>query len=121
MELYRYIKNIKIKYSVYIMKFFLILLLIVGLGNSLKIISSKAAGLKGFYMLGVSKFIKENYDLQNTLFYGASAGSWNSLYLSNNLPNDELFTFIKSLKSKDFENMYQIELAMRNEILKKYN
>ena len=102
------------------MKFFLILLLILGLGNSLKIISSKAAGLKGFYMLGVSKFIKENYDLQNTLFYGASAGSWNSLYLSNNRPNDELFTFIKSLKSKDFENMYQIELAMRNEILKKY-
>ena len=59
--------DLKLKYSVYIMKFFLIILF-VGLANSLKIISSKVAGLKGFYMLGVSKFIKENYDLQNTLF-----------------------------------------------------
>ena len=66
-------------------------LLFIGLSNSIKIISSKAAGLKGFYMLGVSKYIKDNYDLSDTIFYGASAGSWNSLYLSNIIPNDELF------------------------------
>ena len=47
-----------------------------------KVISIKSGGLKGFYMFGISKYIKENYNLNNFHFYGAIAGSWNSLYLS---------------------------------------
>ena len=91
--------------------------LLLGFCNSLKIISSKAAGLKGFYMLGVSKYIKEHYDLSDALFYGASAGSWNSLYLSNKANDDIMFDFIKKLQSSNFNNMYEIELAIYNYVL----
>lgn len=96
-------------------------LFFIGLSNGLKIISSKAAGLKGFYMLGVSKFIKDNYNLDDTIFYGASAGSWNSLYLSNKIPDDKLFNFMTKMDSKSFKNMYEIELAMSNYILSYYS
>jgi hypothetical protein len=46
------------------------------------------------YTLGISQFIKENYNLNNINFIGASAGSWTSIYLasdmylSDNLIND---------------------------------
>lgn len=46
-----------------------------------KIISISPGGFKGFYQFGVCKFIKENYDLEDYVFSGASAGSWNSLAL----------------------------------------
>ena len=49
-----------------------------------KLISISPGGFKGFYMLGVCKFIKENYDLNDYIFSGASAGAWNSLLLCFN-------------------------------------
>ena len=46
-----------------------------------KIISISPAGYKGFYVMGVCKYIKQNYNLDNYVFTGASAGAWNSLLL----------------------------------------
>jgi len=46
-----------------------------------KIISISPGGYKGFYELGVCKYIKENYNLTDYVFSGASAGAWNSLIL----------------------------------------
>ena len=45
-------------------------------------------GLRGFYTHGICKFIRYNYDLSNYTYYGASAGAWNSLYMSVK-PNKE--------------------------------
>ena len=47
-----------------------------------KLITITPGGLQGFYVLGICTYIKENYDLSNYVFSGASAGSWNSLFLS---------------------------------------
>jgi len=46
-----------------------------------KIISISPGGYKGFYELGICKYIKKHYDLSNYVFSGASAGAWNSLVL----------------------------------------
>ena len=51
--------------------------------NDKKIINIYPAGLRGFYEMGVCIYIKEKYNIDNYVFSGASAGSWNSLYLSN--------------------------------------
>jgi len=46
-----------------------------------KIISISPGGFKGFYQLGISSYIKENYYTEKILFTGASAGAWVSLMM----------------------------------------
>ena len=50
--------------------------------NKKKLITITPGGYKGFYTLGICHYIKENYNLENYYFSGASAGSWNALFLS---------------------------------------
>ena len=45
-------------------------------------IANAPAGYRGFYTLGISSYIKRNYDLIEYKFCGASAGAGNSLYLT---------------------------------------
>lgn len=85
-----------------------------------KLIVSTPGGLFGFYFMGVSTYIKENYNLSEYVFSGASAGGWNSLFLSlNESPKpfiDELLkTNLKSIKS-----ILQLEKRMKSVILKNY-
>ena len=47
-----------------------------------KLISVSPGGFKGFYQFGVLSFIKKNYNLDNYIFTGASAGAWNCLFMS---------------------------------------
>ena len=89
--------------------------------NPSKLIISTPGGLFGFYFMGVSSFIKEHYDLSEYVFSGASAGAWNSLFLSLK-ENDKLFideilkTDIKSIKS-----ILKLEKKMKSFILDNYD
>jgi hypothetical protein len=47
-----------------------------------KLITISPGGYRGFYMLGVCSFIKENYNTKGFIFSGASAGAWNSLFMT---------------------------------------
>jgi len=47
-----------------------------------KIITISPGGYKGFYMMGITHFLKKQYNLSNYVFSGASAGAWNSLLMS---------------------------------------
>jgi hypothetical protein len=38
-------------------------------------------GFYGYYMLGVTRYIKKNYDLDEYVFSGSSAGAWCALFL----------------------------------------
>jgi hypothetical protein len=58
------------------------------------VISLSPGGLNGFYMAGVSSFLKDHYDLSNCVFTGASAGAWNALFMCCNRDHD---TFIDKL------------------------
>ena len=46
-----------------------------------KLITISPGGFKGFYLLGILTYIKEKHDLDNFIYSGASAGSWNSLFM----------------------------------------
>lgn len=89
--------------------------------NQSKLIITTPGGLFGFYFMGVSSFIKEHYDLSDYVFSGASAGAWNSLFLSLK-ENDKLFideilkTDIKNIKS-----ILKLEKKMKSFILDNYD
>lgn len=68
------------------------------------IITLTPAGINGFYMLGIIKYMNEHMDLNNYIFSGASAGAWNGLLLCSYKRdkilkdievNDELFSINK--------------------------
>ena len=46
-----------------------------------KLITVSPGGFKGFYILGILTYLKETYNLDDYIFSGASAGSWNSLFM----------------------------------------
>jgi hypothetical protein len=46
-----------------------------------KLITISPGGFKGFYSLGILTFLKENYNTDDLIFSGASAGAWNSLFM----------------------------------------
>ena len=46
-----------------------------------KLITISPGGFKGFYLLGILTYLKENYETDHLIFSGASAGAWNSLFM----------------------------------------
>ena len=71
-----------------------------------KIITLSPGGFRGFYVLGLCKYIKENYDLTDYVFSGASAGAWNSLFLSYNGSSDKFVDSIMSVDIKKQTSLY---------------
>ena len=86
-----------------------------------KIISISPAGFYGFYTLGISSFVKNNYNIQDYCYLGASSGSWNSLlscykYNNINLIDDLLEQdFFKNPKSVNY-----VQQNMCSYLLNKY-
>ena len=84
--------------------------------DSLRTIALKSGGIKGFYMFGICKYLKDSKKdlIKDSILYGASAGAWNALYLSMNT-DDSLF--IKKLKSIDLlENSHKSLLDLETTI-----
>ena len=97
---------------------------IVPLDNFLKnkkIISISPAGYKGIYCTGICTYIKENYNLDNYIFSGASSGSWNALLMCYkkdvNIFKNEIL--LNSLNNT--ESIIDFELLMKKKILEKFN
>ena len=89
--------------------------------NPSKLIISTPGGLFGFYFMGVSSFIKEHYDLSDYVFSGASAGAWNSLFLSLK-ENDKLFIDeILKTDVKNIKSILKLEKKMKSFILDNYD
>ena len=53
--------------------------------------------MKGFYLFGISSYIKKNYKLDNYIFSGASAGAWNSLFMCFKKNPSELIHIIMNI------------------------
>lgn len=85
-----------------------------------KIISISPGGFKGFYMLGVCKFIKKNYNLDNFVFTGASAGAWNSLLLCFKRDIDEIQEKLTVDSLQNIKNLKDIENQIKANILENY-
>lgn len=85
-----------------------------------KIISLSPGGYKGFYVLGICKFIKENYNLDNYVFSGASAGAWNSLMLCFKHDMNDVINLILDSNLEKSSSINEIEKKIKNIILNKY-
>tara|TARA_Y100000991_G_scaffold18506_1_gene12117 strand:- start:6604 stop:7389 length:786 start_codon:yes stop_codon:yes gene_type:complete len=84
-------------------------------------ISISPSGFYGFYTLGISSFIKNNYNIENYNYLGASSGSWGSLlscYKHDNL------NLVSDLLNQDFleksKNAYSLQKSMSKYLLDKY-
>lgn len=86
-----------------------------------KLITITPGGLKGFYVLGICSYIKENYDLKNYVFSGASAGSWNSLFLSYNGKQDELIKKIFEINYEEANTIFEIEMMIKNKFISDFS
>lgn len=96
----------------------LILYCLMLLSDAYKIVSIAPGGLKGFYTLGICKYLKEHYCLDECRFYGSSAGSWNSVFLG--LPSyDDNYYFesILKLKPDQYSSLNELEICLKNIIL----
>lgn len=86
-----------------------------------KLISISPGGFKGFYMLGISSFIKENYDLSNFIFSGASAGAWNSLFMTYKHDHIEFVNSMLDDKLNNAISIIDLEYVIKYKILNKYS
>jgi Patatin-like phospholipase len=85
-----------------------------------KLVSISPGGFKGFYVMGICKYIKNNYDLDNFIFSGASAGAWNSLLLCFNRDIDEIQNNILDSTLQNTNKISDIENRIKNRMLESY-
>lgn len=89
-----------------------------------KIINIYPGGLHGFYMMGICKYIKNHYNVDTHKLYGASAGSWNGLYLTYR-DKDKDDKFIENIENIMMDerpkSIYKLQLKIRDTLLEKYN
>lgn len=84
-----------------------------------KVISISPGGLKGFYMLGTTTFIKEHYSLDDYVFSGASAGAWNALFLTfKGEPIEFILEITEDLKKAI--SIFDMEYMIKYKLLRKY-
>ena len=84
------------------------------------LITISPGGIRGFYLLGILSFIKDNYDTNNLIYSGASAGAWNSLFMCY---KGNTFEFVYDLLNSDInklKSLNEIEYFIKYKMLKKY-
>ncbi len=86
-----------------------------------KIITLSPGGFRGFYIFGLCRFLKENYDLEEYVFSGASAGAWNSLFLTFKGDSDSFVENIFDIDFKNISDLNLIEKEITKSILNNYN
>ncbi len=86
--------------------------------DALKSIVIKPGGVKGYYMMGICKYIRDHYDLTEYNYYGSSAGAWNILYLACNKEKESLFVqHAQELGQFSYYNLYDLENNMKKRLL----
>lgn len=88
--------------------------------NDKKLIISTPGGLHGFYLMGITSFIKERYDLSDCIFSGASAGAWNSLFFCFQGNNTEFIDCVLAPNIYNATSINQLERMMSNAVYEKY-
>ena len=88
--------------------------------NNKKLITISPGGFKGFYLLGILTYLKENYDFSNFIYSGASAGSWNGLFMC--YKGDPLEFAFKLLNSniKKAKSITEFEIFLKYLLLSSY-
>ena len=86
------------------------------------IIQIGPGGILGYYNMGICKIIKEKYNLDNYIFNGISAGSWNSLFMV--YKNKNIDKIINNIFEVEFNNIFgykKLQLALKKHFLQSFN
>ncbi len=83
-----------------------------------KLILVSPGGLKGFYSFGILNYLRNNYQMNQYIYSGASAGAWNCLLMCCNKDRFYVNNFVESLfepieKSKsigEIQNIFKTKL-----------
>jgi len=86
-----------------------------------KLISISPGGLKGFYELGVLSYIKDNYNLDNYIFSGASAGAWNALFMCFSNDNNKFVYNLLDYKLSQIKSIKDLQYFLKYKFLSNYN
>jgi len=88
-----------------------------------KMICISPGGFKGFYLTGIVAFIKDNYDISEYIFSGASAGSWNALILAFKGNVRTFLDRVLGTKTKitKEEKINDFELDIKTRVLQNFN
>ena len=73
--------------------------------------------------MGTCVYIKEQYNLDNYIFTGASAGAWNGLLMTyKNNPHEFSIKILDSMRENNkLKTMYETQLYLKEEILKSFS
>lgn len=85
-----------------------------------KLITISPGGCKGFYLLGILTFIKENYNMDNYIFSGASAGAWNALFMCYKGDTMSFVYDLLDMDTKKIKNLVELQYLLKYKILSKY-
>jgi hypothetical protein len=77
-------------------------------------------GLKGFYLLGILSYIKETYDTDNLIYSGASAGSWNGLFMCFKGDAKKMIYDLFEDVGMDKKSIIELQYLMKYKLLAKY-
>lgn len=90
-------------------------------GKYKKLIIITPGGLYGYYMLGITRYIKMNYNLDDYIFSGSSAGAWCALFLcikDKKKITMLLFQFIQGMQEAMMSTtMYEFLFTMKKKVL----
>jgi len=90
------------------------------IGNK-KLITISPGGLQAFYMIGICKFIKQKYKIDNSyMFAGASAGAWNSLFMSFRGDDEKFINSLFNINFTGIKSINDIQLKIKDIILNDY-
>ena len=85
-----------------------------------KLITISPGGFKGFYLMGILTYIKENYNLDNYIYSGASAGSWNSLFMCyKGNPLEFAYSFL-DYNIRKAKSITELQYFMKYKLLSTY-
>jgi len=85
-----------------------------------KLILLSPGGFKGFYLMGISAFIKENYVLDGYIFSGASAGAWNALLMTYKHNVSEIVNVLVNDECAKIKDAYSLEKYLKKQIIFNY-
>jgi hypothetical protein len=83
-----------------------------------RVISISPGGYKGIYLLGTCMYMKENFNLDEFIFSGASAGAWNSLVMCYKKDASFIKKEVVDYSLKHAKTIIELESMMKDRIVK---
>jgi hypothetical protein len=86
-----------------------------------KLINITPGGIYGYYDAGITKILKDKFDLRDCIFSGASAGSWNSLFMVYKRDNHgDIMNNIFEINFSKSDSIKNLQLKLKEKILSNY-